>query len=162
MLRTSLLALCAAIAGAAVTLPAQAQWKWKDKGGQVQYSDLPPPAGIAEQDILQRPGNAQRRAAPAPAPASAASAAPRTVDPELEAKRRKQEQDEAAKTKAAEEKLAQARAENCQRAKNYLKSIDDGVRIARPNDKGEREVLDEKGRADEARRTREIIASDCR
>jgi hypothetical protein len=34
--------------------------------------------------------------------------------------------------------------------------------MARVNDKGEREVLDDKARADEMRRARDVIASDCR
>ena len=42
-------------ASARVVLPAEAQWKWRDKGGHVQYSDLPPPAGTPDQDILARP-----------------------------------------------------------------------------------------------------------
>lgn len=164
MPRLSLVALCAALAGAMLALPAQAQWKWRDKGGQIQYSDLPPPSGVSEQDILQRPTASQQRrpAAGAPAAAPASGAPLKTVDPELEAKRKKAEQDTEAKNKAAEEKLAAARAENCARAKGYLRSIDDGLRIARTNDKGEREILDEKARADEARRTREIIATDCK
>jgi hypothetical protein len=36
------------------------------------------------------------------------------------------------------------------------------MRMARVNEKGEREVLDDKARADEARRTREAIASECK
>jgi hypothetical protein len=165
MSRSSLVALCVALLGATLALPAAAQWKWRDKGGHIQYSDLPPPSGVAEQDILQRPNATQRRAAPvAPiATASAASAAQvKTVDPELEAKRRKAEQEVEAKNKAAEEKLAALRAENCTRAKNYLRTLDEGIRIARSNEKGEREILDEKGRADETRRTRDLIASDCK
>jgi hypothetical protein len=163
MPRMSLVALCAALLGATLALPAAAQWKWRDKGGQIQYSDLPPPSGVAEQDILQRPLATQRRAAAAPAAATAASAAsPKTVDPELEAKRKKAEQEAEAKNKAAEEKLAAARADNCTRAKGYLRSLDDGLRIARTNDKGEREILVEKQRADEARRARDAIASDCK
>jgi hypothetical protein len=168
MSRSSLVALCVALLGATLALPAAAQWKWRDKGGQIQYSDLPPPSGVAEQDILQRPNAAQRRgapvsAAPAAPVASAASAAPvKTVDAELEARRRKAEQETEAKHKAAEEKLAAMRAENCVRARNYLRSLDDGVRMARSNEKGEREILDEKARADESRRTRELIASDCK
>ncbi|HET6223342.1 MAG TPA: DUF4124 domain-containing protein, partial [Dongiaceae bacterium] len=109
-----------ALLGATLSLPAAAQWKWRDKGGHIQYSDLPPPPGVAEKDILQRPNSAQRRAAlvvsePASA-ASAAPAAPKMVEPELEAKRRKAEQEQAAKKKAEDEKLALARAENCTRA----------------------------------------------
>jgi hypothetical protein len=34
---------------------AQTQWKWRDKTGRTQYSDLPPPSAVPEQDILARP-----------------------------------------------------------------------------------------------------------
>src|SRR6476659_2762036 len=99
-------ALLALVAASLLALPAEAQWKWKDKGGHVQYSDLPPPPGTADQDILMRP-SARRSSAPAAAPASApavvaavASApAPRTAEPELEAKRKKSEEEAAAKNK---------------------------------------------------------------
>lgn len=164
MSRLTLLAL-AALLGASLAMPAAAQWKWKDTRGQIQYSDTPPPAGTADKDILQRPNAVRQVAAPAqaPAPASGASAAtPKTTDPELEAKRKKAEQEEAAKKKAEEDKLALARAENCKRAKGYMRTLDDGIRIARTNEKGEREFLDDKARAEEARRTKEIIASDCK
>jgi len=156
-----------ALIGAAVAWPAAAQWKWRDKGGQIQYSDLPPPTGVSDQDILQRPQANQRRyaAAPAPTPAPAtasAASAPKMVEPELEAKRRKAEQEQADKHKAETEKLAGARAENCARAKDYMRTLDDGIRIMRTNAKGEREFLDDKQRADETKRTRDVIASDCK
>jgi hypothetical protein len=152
--------LVSALIGVTLALPAAAQWKWRDKGGQIQYSDLPPPAGTAEQDILQRPAAALRRVVPASAPPVAA--APKMVEPELEAKRRKSEADEQAKNKAEEEKAAAVRAENCTRAKSYLRTLDDGMRIVRTNDKGEREYLDDRQRAEEARKTRETISSDCK
>src|SRR5450755_1193541 len=90
-------ALLAVLAAGLLALPAEAQWKWKDKGGHVQYSDLPPPPGTPDQDILTRPSGPRRAAAPATAPASAASVvaaasgglAVRPADPELEAKRKK-------------------------------------------------------------------------
>ncbi|HJV61843.1 MAG TPA: DUF4124 domain-containing protein [Albitalea sp.] len=161
MSRLSVVALLAVL-GATLALPVQAQWKWRDKSGHMQYSDLPPPAGTAEQDILQRPSATQRRVATAtPAAAPAASAA-KLVEPELEAKRRKAEQDEAAKKKAEEEKNAAVHAENCTRAKGYMRSLEDGMRIARTNDKGEREILDDKQRADEVKRTRDTIAAECK
>ncbi len=153
-----------ALLGAAIALPAAAQWKWRDKGGQIQYSDLPPPTGVADQDILQRPTSNQRRMAPAApvAPAASAASAPKMVEPELEAKRRKAEQEQAARQKADEEKHAAARAENCARAKGYVRTLDDGIRITRTNAKGEREFLDDKARAEETKRARDIIASDCK
>ncbi|HEX6704264.1 MAG TPA: DUF4124 domain-containing protein [Albitalea sp.] len=152
-----------ALLGAAIAFPAAAQWKWRDKGGQIQYSDLPPPTGVAEQDILQRPQSAQRRAGAPVAAASAASGAVagKMIEPELEAKQRKAEQEQAAKTKAEQDKVAAQRAENCARAKSYMRTLDDGMRISRVNDKGEREILDDKARAEEAKRTREVMAADC-
>ena len=40
--------------------------------------------------------------------------------------------------------------------------MESGQRMARMNDKGEREILDDKQRAEESRRAREVIASDCK
>ena len=88
--------------------------------------------------------------------------APKTVDPELEAKRKKAEADQAAKQKAEETKIASAKAENCDRAKAHMRTLDSGIRIARANEKGEREILDDKQRADETKRTRDVIAADCK
>ena len=144
-------------------LPAHAQWMWKDKDGRVTASDLPPPRDVPEKDILQRPDLNARKpvVAAASTPASAAPARP-AVDPQLEARRRAAEQEQAAKVKAEEDKLTQQRAENCRRARSHLSALESGQRIARVNDKGEREVLDDKGRAEEMRRANEVIASDCR
>jgi len=157
---------CAAVLGALLAVPAQAQWKWRDRNGQTQYSDLPPPSGIAESDILQRPTAAQRTAPAAATAASGAasgpSLAPKGSDPELEAKRRKSEQDVAAKKKAEDEKVAIAKADNCLRAKAQVRTLDSGVRIARTNDKGEREFMDDAARAAETKRAQDIVASDCK
>lgn len=147
---------------------ALAQWKWRDGKGHVQYSDIPPPSTVAEQDILQRPNGAGRRApvaaveATAAAPAGSAASGPRTTDPDLEAKRKAEDEKQAAKRKAEEDKQAAARAENCRRAQAQQRALDDGMRIARVNAKGEREILDDKGRAEESSRARAIISSDCK
>jgi len=173
--------LAALALGALLTLslssPAFAQWKWKDKSGRVQYSDLPPPPAVSDADILQRPSGSVRKGGPAFAPSSAqaavaamsasAASAPasgpsQAVEPELEAKRKKAAEEETAKRRAEEEKQKAARAENCQRAKAQLRALDDGMRMARVNEKGEREVLDDKGRAEESKRARDIVGSDCK
>jgi hypothetical protein len=156
--------------------PAFAQWKWKDKSGRVQYSDLPPPPTVSDSDILQRPSGSSGKAAPTFAPnsaqaaaaamaasaaASGASGPAKSAEPELEAKRRKAADEEGAKRRAEEEKLNAARAENCQRAKAQLRALEDGMRMARVNAKGEREVLDDKGRAEESKRARDVVGTDC-
>jgi hypothetical protein len=150
--------------------PALAQWKWKDGRGQIVVSDTPPPREIPDRDVLQKPELTARRpaataAASAPEPGAAArmeAAAKPKIDPELEARRKKLEQEQTDKQKAEEEKVAVARAENCRRARAHMATIESGIRLSRTNDKGEREILDDKQRAEEMARTRAIIASDCR
>jgi hypothetical protein len=166
-------ALLAVLAASLIALPAEAQWKWRDKAGHVQYSDLPPPPGTPDNDILGRPSASMRRAgptstAPVAAPSSAAlaaasSAAPRTADPELEAKRKKAEADAAAKAKAEQERIAALKADNCSRARAQLTTLQSGIRLAQTNAKtGEREFLDDKQRASETRRVQDVISSDCK
>ncbi len=162
------------IALSVVSLPASAQYKWRDKAGVVQYSDLPPPLGTPEKDVLQQPPSASRKnptpsaadlaaSGAVPAPGVTVSAAPlKGGEPELEAKRRKVELDQLAKTKAEADKQAVARADNCSRAKAYQRTLDEGMRITRTDAKGEREVLDDNARAEESRRTKTIISSDCK
>jgi hypothetical protein len=148
-----------------LALPAAAQWKWKDARGQVVISDVPPPREIPERDVLQKPELVVRKTAAQAAPAASApteSAAKPRVDPELEARKKKAEQEQTDKGKAEEEKVASQRAENCKRARAHMGSLDSGIRLTRVNEKGEREILDDKQRAEEVARTRQIIASDCR
>lgn len=163
----------AAVAVLLVSLPAEAQWKWKDKGGRVQYSDLPPPVGTPDQDILSRPGSPRRAVVAPVTPASAASGPfsptaasgplkPRIVEPELEAKLKKVESDQAAKVKAEQERLAAAKADNCTRAQAQLRTLDSGIRLAQTNAKGEREIMDDQKRAEETKRAKDAIAADCK
>lgn len=168
--RSALVPLAAAALLLGTLLPAEAQWVWRDKSGRVTASDLPPPRDVGEKDILQRPEQVQRRVIPAPA--AAASAAPQggaavpaakpPVDPQLEAKKRAEDAQADAKKRVEEERLSQQRAENCRRARSHLTALEQGQRIARVNEKGEREILDDKGRAEEMKRANEVIASDCR
>ncbi len=166
--------LVCALLGAFAT-SADAQWKWKDKTGRVQYSDLPPPLGTPETDILFRPGSrssvaARTTTAPLPAasiasgvsPSASGALAPKTVDPELEARLKKAEAEQAAKVKAEQEKVAASKAENCKRARDNKRTFDSGQRIARVNEKGEREFLDDQQRAAEVKRTGDVIAADCK
>jgi hypothetical protein len=154
----------AGVLSASWSAAAHAQWKWRDKNGQMHISDLPPPGDVAEKDVLARPSSARR---PAPAPAiAAASAAPapngKPAETELDAKVKRQEQEKQAQQKKEEERVAAAKAENCRRAQEYLRTLDSGVRIARTNEKGEREFLDDRQRADETQRARSVVSSDCR
>lgn len=183
-----LLAAAAVLSGGLLACPeAYAQWVWRDANGRVVASDLPPPRDTPERNILQRPkqampasadaakrenpapGAAQSASAPtagglsaAPARAPAQGSAKAPVDPELEKRRKAAEQAQAAQAKADEARLAEQRRENCARARGHLAGLESGQRMARMNEKGEREILDDRARADEIRRAREVIAADCR
>ena len=124
-------------------------------------SDTPPPSGIPEKDVLQRP-TPRRAVAAAPAASAPAATPVSALESEVEARKRKAEEDQKAKEKALEAEDAAKRADNCARAKAHLRALDDGLRIARVNEKGEREILDDKGRAAETQRARAVIASDCK
>jgi type IV secretory pathway VirB10-like protein len=168
-----------------------AQWQWVDKSGRKVFSDQPPPADIPAANIIKGPGMprggapnaaipatpgqtaaAVPAAAPTPAPAGAAPApvaaaqpaAPKlpTRDSALEEKKKQAEAAEAEKKKKLEEEQQALRADNCKRAKQSKAMFDSGVRVARTNEKGEREIMDDNQRAAEVKRLEGIIAKDCK
>jgi hypothetical protein len=154
---------------------AHATWKWKDANGVVHISDRPPPNSVPDQNILSRPAGTRGRvtvtpprlapvaSAAASAPAASASAAKADgKDPELVARQKKQTEAEEATRKEKEKTEAAARAENCKRARSYHTALKEGMRVAVSNAAGEREVLDDKGRADEMRRAQDVISRDCK
>jgi hypothetical protein len=172
MIRRPALLLVVAVLAAGFAGTAAAQWKWRDAKGTTHISDMPPPPEVADKDIMQRPKAPPARssvpgAAPAgPAPASTVAlpgrAASAAVDPELDARMKKAEQERQAAQKKEEDKVAAQRADNCARARESMRTLDSGTRLVRINDKGEKEVLDDKMRAEETQRARNVINSDCK
>nr|WP_315225446.1 DUF4124 domain-containing protein [uncultured Albidiferax sp.] len=157
--------LLALAIGSALSWGAVAQWQWIDNGGRKVFSDRGPPPDIPAKNILRQPGGTPKVApvAATEAPASAA-AAPKIsgVDKALEEKKKQAEATEAAQRKAEADKNAAAQAENCTRAKQSKANFDSGLRIARTNDKGEREILDDAARAAELKRLQDVISADCK
>lgn len=155
---------------------AAAQWQWKDPSGRRVFSDTPPPASVAERDILQRPG--QRPGAVAtPADTAAAAAAgsagtaPTPVPSAsggsaLDEKKKQLDKAEAdkklAERKAIDAKNAKTRADNCESARRAKAALDAGVRLSTTNAQGEVEYLDEAGRAAQGRKLQELIRDNCR
>ena len=165
--RAAVVAMCLLTASATVS----AQWLWIDGAGNKVFSDTAPPPGTPDKNILRKPGARPEVKSPE---APAASASPTTQAPmpkvqgkddQLEAKKKLAEKEaqeaEKAKQQAQAEQLAKTRAGNCERARQSKATLDSGMRIATVNAKGEREILDDKGRAAEARRVDEIIRSNC-
>lgn len=158
--------LCLLAVGAA-----EAQWKWRDAKGNLQFSDLPPPAGTPDKDILQRPyvpkppvvvtpvGAAASQPAAAPAPTASA---PSRAELEAAAKQKREQEQLAAKQKEEDRRVAAQRRENCARAQANLRDLQSGQRLARTNDAGERVFMDEAQIAAEVGRARDLITSECR
>lgn len=154
-------------------LAAHAQWQWVDNGGKKVFSDQAPPPDIPEKNIIRRGGgSAPPRVsftqpeslgdAAVATPAKPAASKPGGVDKELEEKTKKAEEAEKAKQAAEAQKIAQAKAENCTRARQSKATFDSGIRVARLNAQGEREIIDDKARAEEQQRLQTVIASDCK
>lgn len=160
--RCGLVALALALASGAVL--AQGIWKWRDKDGRVQISDRPPPNEVPEKDILQRPNSARVPVAALAASDAVSDAVPR-VDAGLEQKKTKAQVEKLAAEKAKKDAETatrnQARLETCQRARNYMQSLESGVRLGRTNDQGQREVFDDNARAAETARTSDTIKANC-
>jgi type IV secretory pathway VirB10-like protein len=154
---------------------AAAQWQWIDGNGRRVISDRSPPPNTPEKNILKRPSG-QTGVAPAPAAAGASpnATAPSTaplapsasknagIDKELEARKKATLDAEAAKRREEEEKITKAKIENCARAKQSKATFDSGIRVARTNAAGEREVMDDAAREAEIKRLQGIMATDCK
>lgn len=160
-----------------MSVAASAQWQWVDKDGRKVFSDRAPSADVPEKNIVKRPGarvsseasnsndlqsNQTGSIAVAPTAPVAANVPQLTgVDKDLAEKKKQAEQAEIAKKKAEDRKRLQARQENCSRARQSKATYDSGIRVARTNQKGEREIMDDAARAVESKRIQSIIDSDC-
>lgn len=159
-----------------------AQWQWIDKDGRKVFSDRAPPPDIPARSILKQPGGSARAAAvpvaapPAAAetPTAAASAVPAAegqalgtprlsgVDKELAEKKKQAEAAALAKAKADEERVLKAKADNCERARANKALMDSGVRVSHTKPNGEREILDDAGRAAELKRIQIVMETNCK
>jgi hypothetical protein len=151
-----------------LTTSAWAQWHWTDKDGRPVFSDRAPPTDILEKNILKRP--IERAVTPSVSSAGKTNApqeesnTPKLegVDKDLMAKKRLSEEAEVNQRKANDEAGVKARVENCARAKQARISYESGVRLARVNEKGEREMVGDADRASELKRIKAIIDTDCK
>ena len=164
MKHTTALILALALGASCVTAVAKPRFEWVDNtSGLKVFSDRPPPGGpeSVRGFIDHEPGLLPaREQAPAAAAASGGASVP-GVDKTLEAKKREAEEAEAAQQREAERQRAAQRADNCKRARQARESLDSGMRMARLNEKGEREILTDEMRAAERQRVQTILDENC-
>ena len=122
-------------------------YKYVDKDGRTVYSDQPP-TGVDSKQV-----NAP--SAPASGPKSFVER-----DKELE-KARTKARDDAKKTEAAE-KTAAAQEERCKQATDRHRSLAEGGRIWKYDDKGERTIMDDQEIETEREKARRLMDEACK
>ncbi len=154
----------ALIVGLIVGTAVLAQYQWIDRDGRRVFSDTPPPADLPQKNLLSQPrapqAAAQRKVPEAAASAASAPVAAAQADAKPDRHKPTQVSD-ASKTKAQQAAADATRADNCRRALGAKAALDSGQRLARINERGEREFIDDTERAAEQRRLQEIIRSEC-
>jgi hypothetical protein len=181
-----LLALCCLPLVLSFTASAEI-YKWKDKSGKIQYSDSPPLSNIpyttlsgkkAAQPAAPAQAPAPATAQPMPAPGSKAGKTPANMppggpqapaDPEASKEKVPQElkdkaaQDAANKQQDEAKKTADAQAKDqaCKSARSRLAQFEQGGRIYKVNEKGEREYFGDKEIAAELQKAKDDVAANC-
>ncbi len=146
---------------------AQAKYVWIDEKGVKQFADTPPPGNIPEKNIIKQPRRVSPAAAPpgdtSPASDSASSdakPAPTTSDREADYKKRKADQAEKDKKAADDARNQEVKAQNCAHAKEYLDSLNGGLRMQVTDKDGQRAFMDDDQRAKETQRAQQAL-NDC-
>ena len=143
---------------------AQAQvYCWNTKDGKRQCGDTPPPG------VKATAMGAPYAPAAAPAPAGAKDAATKDakkgpLTPAEQEQEFRKRQLEAQKAREKEEQAlrdADAKKDNCERAREALRILESGQRVARMDQQGERVFLDEAQVAQETERARQAVQRSC-
>lgn len=167
--RRTHIAVLVLAAGVSLTMPAAAEtYKWTDAEGKVHYSDQPPPSNV-KNPITVTPRKKSSRSGPPgegqagsgdARPAPAAAKTTQELDAEFRQRRVEAAEKEAAQKKAEQE--AENQKKNCAQARANVARLKAGGRIARTNDQGETEYLDDAQIAQELARASEIADSWCK
>jgi len=143
-----------AVAALCLAPVAMAQlYKYVDKDGKTVYSDQPPANVDSKQLRLQ---SAPSAAEAAPAPAKTAVQKDKDLD------KGRKELAEKAKKSDEEAKRAQANEQRCSDAKSNLQVYEQGGRLSKRTESGERVFLDEKDIATEKEKARALVAEACK
>jgi len=143
-----LLGSCCWLGAGSLAQADSGSWQWQDSQGRKVFSDLPPPASVPEQRILQRPGPdlpatnlPSRTGSP---PGSADSDQPQGKAPE-----------------PLYQRNAAALRENCRSARATLATLASGLRLYSLNEKGEQVLMDGAMRTQETLRAQQAERDNC-
>ena len=152
--------VCAVSLAFAAGAAAQA-YRWVDKDGKVRYGDTPPPGANAR--ALNAPAGT---AAPAAAPEAAAKGAKKgpltPAEQEKEYRKRQAEAQKAAAKSEQEQRNAQARIDNCNRAQTALRTLESGQRVMITDKQGERYYLNDEEIAKQRAVAEQQVSESCK
>lgn len=139
-------------------------YKWVDKNGHVEYGDRPPAgAKVTPLGNVAPPPAAPTPAASATDNAKNAKKGPLTpAQQELEFRRRMKAAQDAAAKADRERRAAEEKKENCENARQTLRTLQSGQRIARLDSKGERYFISDEQRAQDTARARAAVSQWCK
>ena len=126
-------------------------YQWKDQNGKTVISDQPP--------MGQTPA---KKISDTGAGDNTSSKQPSLADRDMEFRKRQKEAQERAEKEKKETTAAADKKENCQNAREQLRLLESGERIALRDDKGERYYLDDAQRAQETDKAKRFIESQCK
>lgn len=171
------------ILGLLLALPASAQiYQWRDAQGNVHYSDTPPPSEKVRTvkdrtpppPVVHETAPADSAAPQGEAPADGSApgtkdgAAAEPAKPKTTAekdadfrKRRLAASEEQAKAEKERQRNEEIR-RYCDQARGQITALQSGRRISRYSPSGEKELLDEKARADELERAQKYVSENCK
>ena len=151
-------------AGTASTASAQ-MYRWVDKDGKVRYGDTPPP-GAKTSSIKAPQSGGVAPASGDSTPATAAKDAKKgpltPAEQEQDYRKRQADARKSADKADAEGRGKSERNENCERTKEYLRSLESGQRIARVNPSGERYYLEDNQVAQEVAKAQQSVQQACK
>ena len=148
-------------------------YKWKDKDGTVRYTDTPPPSNIKQESIggkkLTKPTGQAPLAPVVNIDAAAGKDEMKGKVPhqniegpdEIAAKLRQKNAETEKNNKKENEAQAKLKEENCKASKANLASYQQGGRVYKMNEKGEREYLDDAGLKAGAEKAQKEVSEYC-
>jgi hypothetical protein len=152
-------------------------YKWKDKDGQLRYTDTPPPYGVKAVEVMGKKNvkfptaNPTMSAPPAkagqPTGKPSSDAQQKAADAKVDAagqdseKRRRQMEEIEKKNKSVKDEEAKQKQLNCEAAKANYQTYSQGGRVYHTNEKGERVYVDDQGLAEGAAKAQQEMSQYC-
>lgn len=132
--------------------------RWVDAEGKIHYSDQPPPPTAKSQKSLDLKNNP---ALPKATPDSK-DGEKSLAEKDLESRKRKVQAEESAAKQAKDQEEAKSRKANCAQARNQLQALQEGQRMSKFDEKGERVFLEDKDRAHAIEEAKKSADSWCK